>query len=170
MGEETNPPIVCDVCGKEVPPYKRAHDCDGGVALRKAAHELFTPTVPLIERVLAQAGTGILRAVFEVVYERDRLKSQNDSLLRELQEARERIAALEASARRYLWLRPNLFAQQGNVQFKQHSVMLPFGVSHDHLSGNALDEAIDSGVACDMPNVMASHNSAALAKGEKGEG
>lgn len=75
------PDLICDVCGKQLEPFKRAHDCDNGDALRKAAHELFAPCVDLIERTIAKAGTGVLRGVFEVAAERDRLREQNAALV-----------------------------------------------------------------------------------------
>lgn len=65
----------CDVCGKKN--GAPGHDCDGGDALRKAARELFGPVLDLVEPMLVKAGTGILRGVFEVAFERDALKSQN---------------------------------------------------------------------------------------------
>jgi hypothetical protein len=77
--------IMCETCGRTIPPFQRAHDCDGGEALRKAAKELCSNVLPLIEKVLIKHGTGTLRGVFEIVYERDRLKSSHDELVRALE-------------------------------------------------------------------------------------
>jgi hypothetical protein len=83
-------PLICDDCGKQMQPFTlpAAHDCDGGEALRKAAHELFAPCVDLIERTIAKAGTGVLRGVFEVAAERDRLRNSHDALVAALEQVR----------------------------------------------------------------------------------
>lgn len=73
-----------------------------------------------------------------------KLEAERDALSAELEKAR-------ANERRYLWLRPHLYAQQGDVHIARNGITLPFGVSYYHLSGKELDEAIDIGAAVDLP-------------------
>lgn len=70
---------MCEVCGKR--DGRPGHECDGGEALRKSARELFGPAMDLVENLIAKAGTGVLRGVFEVAYERDALREALTSLV-----------------------------------------------------------------------------------------
>lgn len=72
----------CEVCGKKN--GRPGHQCDGDEALRKAARELFGPTLDLVEPMLVKAGTGILRGIFEVAFERDDLRASIVAILNEL--------------------------------------------------------------------------------------
>jgi hypothetical protein len=93
--KKAHTPIVCDDCGREIQPFTRTHNCDGGEALRKAARELFEPTAELIEKLLVKSGTGILSGVFDIVYERDRLKVENSAISAQCEALRAALEKLE---------------------------------------------------------------------------